>query len=56
MLLRFVVAIAVVTLGSASIFAEPKTENLMIFRNIEKQIHRSTYFSIFDDVKIFVFG
>ncbi len=52
MLHRFAVAIAVVTLGSASIFAEPRTENLMIFRNIEKQIHRSTYFSIFDDVKV----
>ena len=52
MLFRVAAVIAVVALGSASAFAEPETKSLRVFKDIEKQVNRYTYFTIFDDVKV----
>ena len=52
MLFRVAAVIAVVTLGSASAFAEPESKSLQVFRDIENQVNRSRYFTIFDDVEV----
>ena len=52
MLFRVVAVLAVVALGSASAFAEPESKSLQMFKDIENQVNRSRYFTIFDDVEV----
>ena len=51
MLFRAAAVAAVVLLGSASAFAATSEGNLQIFKEIQKQVNRYAYFTIFDDVE-----
>ena len=51
MLFRVAAVAAVVLLGSASAFAETSEGKLQIFKEIQKQVNRYAYFTIFDDVE-----
>ena len=51
MLFRVAAVAAVVLLGSASAFAETDEDNLQLFEEIQKQVNRYPYFTIFDNVE-----
>ena len=51
MLFRVAAVAAVVLLGSASAFAETGEDNVQLFKEIQKQVNRYTYFTIFDNVE-----
>ena len=51
MLFRVAAVAAVVLLGSASAFAESGEDNLQLFKEIQKQVNRYAYFTIFDNVE-----
>ena len=51
MLFRVAAVAAVVLLGSASTFAATGEANLQIFKEIQKQVNRYAYFTIFDNVE-----
>ena len=51
MLFRLAAVVAVVLLGSSSAFAATGEDNLQIMKEIQKQVNRYAYFTIFDDVE-----
>ena len=51
MLFRVAAVAAVVLLGSVSAFAETGEDNLQLFKEIQKQVNRYAYFTIFDNVE-----
>ena len=52
MLFRLAAVAAVVLLSSASAFADTGDAKLQLFKDIQKQVNRYAYFTIFDDVEI----
>ena len=52
MLFRVAAVAAVVLLSSASAFADTGDAKLQLFKDIQKQVNRYVYFTIFDDVEI----
>jgi len=52
MLFRVAAVAAVVMLSSASAFADTGDAKLQLFKDIQKQVNRYVYFTIFDDVEI----
>ena len=51
MLFRLAGMATVVLLGSASVFADNSDTNLQIFKDVQEQVNRSVYFTIFDNVE-----
>ena len=52
MMLRATAVLFVLTLGSALVFAEPERKTLQVLEDIQQQVNRYAYFTIFDDVDI----
>ena len=52
MMLRATAVLFVLALGSTLVFAEPERKTLQVFEDIQKQVNRYSYFTIFDDVNI----
>ena len=51
MLFRVAAVAAVVLVSSASAFADAGDDKLQLFKDIQAQVHRYTYFTIFDNVE-----
>ena len=51
MLFRLAGMATVVLLGSASVFADNSDTNLQVFKDVQEQVNRSVYFTIFDNVE-----
>ena len=52
MMLRATTMLFVLVLGSALVFAEPERKKLQVFEDIQKQVTRYTFFTIFDDISV----
>ncbi len=52
MILRATAAFFVLALGSTQAFADPERKSLQIFEDIQKQVNRYSYFTIFDDINV----
>ena len=52
MILRATAAFFVLALGSTLVFADPERKPLQIFEDIQTQVHRYSYFTIFDDINV----
>ncbi len=51
MMLRGTAMLFVLALGSTFVFAEPERKKFQVFEDIQRQVNRYGYFTIFDDVK-----
>ena len=49
---RFAAVVAIVALSSVPAFADPQPETLQVFKEVQKQINRYAYFTIFDNVNV----
>ncbi len=52
MMLRATAILFVLALGSTFVFAEPERKKLQVFEDIQKQVTRYPFFTIFDDVRV----
>jgi len=52
MMVRATAILFVLALGSTLVFAEPERKKLQVFEDIQKQVNRYSYFTIFDDVNV----
>ncbi len=52
MMLRVTAVFFVLALGSTLVFAEPERKKLQVFEDIQTQVNRYAYFTIFDDVNV----
>ena len=52
MMLRATAVLFVLALGSTFIFAEPEQKKLQVFKDIQQQVTRYSFFTIFDDVSV----
>ena len=50
MMLRATAVFFVLALGSTLVFAEPERKKLQVFEDIQRQVNRYSFFTIFDDV------
>jgi osmotically-inducible protein OsmY len=52
MILRATAAFFVLVLGSTLVFADPERKPLQIIEDIQTQVNRYSYFTIFDDINV----
>ncbi len=52
MMLRATAVLFVLALGSTFVFAEPERKKLQVFKDIQQQVTRYSFFTIFDDVSV----
>ena len=52
MMLRATAVFFVLALGSTLVFAEPERKKLQVFEDIQRQVNRYSFFTIFDDVNV----
>ena len=52
MMLRATVVLFVLALGSTLAFAEPERKKLQVFEDIQRQVNRYSFFTIFDDINV----
>ena len=52
MMLRATAVLSVLALGSTLVFAEPERKKLQVFEDIQTQVTRYSFFTIFDDVSV----
>ena len=51
-MLRATAVFFVLTLGSTLVFADPERKQLQVLEDIQKQVNRYAYFTIFDDINV----
>ena len=52
MMLRTTAVLFVLALGSTLAFADPERKKLQVFEDIQQQVNRYYYFTVFDDISV----